>query len=234
MSRAYQYCWLVGCPNTVSRTWPSPNCGSPRGATPTTAKRLPLGRCGSLTTPLSCSDHGADVWQPFHLIILDLDHFSHIHQRHDHHPMRTIIPCAPTYSVHARRMLIHTGWRTLRTVGFVVVVPHGGFRPPPGFSYAKAEGPYYEPVDGEMYWNAGANTEPPHYEQGCGWARGGVAAAGDAQRPAFAGARPRLLPVRRPSKPGASPDSRPNETISRWTREQLFVVVFLRLYRALS
>ena len=39
-------------------TWPSPNPYVTWGE-PATSDRAPLGTCGSLTTPLGCSDHGA-------------------------------------------------------------------------------------------------------------------------------------------------------------------------------
>jgi hypothetical protein len=78
-------------------TWPSPNIFATWGE-PSTGDQLPIGTCGSLTVPLSCTEHGA--------------------------------------------------------------------MPMPGFSYIEAESPYV-PVDGEMYWNAGAETEPcPPYEKG--------------------------------------------------------------------
>ena len=133
-------------------TWPSPNLWFATWGEPVTSARLPLGTCGSLTTPLGCSDHGAMV--------------------------------------------------------------------APGFSYAEAESPYV-PIDGEMYWNAGAKTEPcPPYEQGWPAVDGHTAAW---RLRALHYDTLSLVHGFFPLDGPASPDSRPNETISAWTHEQLNV-----------
>ena len=111
---------------------------------------MPLGKCGSFTIPLGCSDHGA--------------------------------------------------------------------LPPPGFSYIEAEAPYV-PIDGEMYWNAGASSEPsPPYEEGWPAVDGHTAAW---RLRAMHYDTLSLVHGFYPFDGPASNISRPNETISGWAREQL-------------
>ena len=129
-------------------TWPSPNTEFAAWGEPATGNRLPLGKCGSFTIPLGCSEHGA--------------------------------------------------------------------LPPPGFSYMEAEAPYV-PIDGEMYWNAGASSSPPYEE---GWpAVDGHTAAWRLRAMHYDTLS--LVHGFYPFDGPANNISRPNETISGWAREQL-------------
>ena len=94
---------------------------------------------------------------------------------------------------------------------------HGAL-PPPGFSYMEAEAPYV-PIDGEMYWNAGASSEPsPPYEEGWPAVDGHTAAW---RLRAMHYDTLSLVHGFYPFDGPASNISRPNETISGWAREPL-------------